>query len=202
MHTLRMLDAPKVWLKNWTEAELETVIPAVVASTEEYDSFILVSDDVIVSQSAYDAVKKGLTLWPIVTGYCNLDISSTETSLTASPPKEPYATVECYDWVDFRDIPEDDYFPTYHPSFAMTGMTRLMMENYPWKCYGGTPGGPGWAADLSLSIRLHAAGIVPMAVRKAFIYHTKRDWKEIDHFANPARRLLVGVETAKVEWDV
>lgn len=197
--SLELIDAPKVWIKNYTELQLEAIIPWVIHESD-YDNYVVVSDDVIASTDAFRAVCNGLSRFQVVTGYCNLDLTSGFVSLTSAPPQEPYGQAETYVWRTFDQVPKEEYIRTWHPSFAMTGMSREMWEEFPWKCFGFL-GSAGWAADLSLSIRLHAAEIPIWAPRAAFMYHTKREWKEIDT-KHAGRELLIGKEQPKVVWDV
>ena len=202
MLSLENVDAPKVWIRNYTEKQLEQVIPRVIEESD-FDYYIAVSDDVIAWTGAYDSVRRALEeeKYVVATGYCNLDPFCGMTSLTKSPPREPYATEQCYDWISFRDLPDRKFIRTYHPSFAMTGMSRAMWAKYPWRCWGSS-GVHGWAADLDLGVRLAADGVPIFAPRDAFIYHTKMDWREVDHQVHVERKLYVGLEPAEIVWDL
>lgn len=204
--SLEQINAPKVWLKNYTEVELETVIPEVIDSLPQYNYFIIVSDDVIASTDAYNAVWNQLEYGhPVVTGYCNLDPVTEYVSLTKTPPHAPYGTIETYDWHTLSDVldraEKTDVIRTYHPSMAMTGMSREMWKRFPWHCHGRN-GTTGWAADLDLSIRLVEADIPIVAPRNAFMYHTKPDWKSVDSNIYARRALRVGKQPAEVMWDL
>jgi len=202
MLSLENIDRPKVWLKNYSERELEQIIPRVIEESD-FDYYVAVSDDVVAWTGAYDSVCRALEVekFLVATGYCNLDPFCGLTSLTASPPREPWPTEETYDWISFRDLPKKPYIRTWHPSFAFTGMSRAMWAKYPWRCFGSS-GNAGWAADLELSIRLMRDSVPIYAPRDAFIYHTKHDWKRVEYRDNPDKRLFVGVDEAEVVWDL
>lgn len=203
MLSIEQIDAPKVWVMNYTELELEDVIPQIIAETS-YEYYVICSDDVIVSKNAYDAVLDELRRGnPVVTGYCNLDPKTEFVSLTKTPPQQPYGTVQTYDWMTYEEVyaSSNETFITYHPSMALTGMSREMWDEFPWHCFG-TNGKHGWAADLDLSIRLHEAGIPIIAPKSSFIYHTKPDWMIVDANIYHRRRLFVGDEPAELIWSV
>lgn len=201
--SLEQLNCDKVWVKNYTERDLETVLPDVF-SQADHDNFIVVSDDVIATQAAFDEVEKLLNEgYKVATGYCNLDPVSEYCSLTKSPPKQPYATEATYDWMTLGEVHRDrpDIIQTYHPSFAMTGMSREMWEKFPWRCFGKS-GRLGWAADLDLSIRLRDSGIPIFAPKRAFIYHTKPNWKIADANVYERRALRVEKEAPDIVWEL
>lgn len=200
--SLEQIDAPKVWLKNFTELELEEVIPQVIKESD-YENYIVVSDDVIASTDAFSAVASALDVAQVVTGYCNLDPHSPYCSLTKTPPAQPYGTVHTYDWYTLDEVYRLDALTirTFHPSMAMTGMSAEMWGRFPWRCFGRN-GKFGWAADLDLSIRLHEAGIPIFAPKKGFMYHTKPDWKLVDANMYDRRKLLVDIEPSEVKYDI
>jgi len=200
--SLEQVEGHKAWLKNFTEVELEHVIPQIIRDTS-YDYYVVVSDDVICSTDALNAVVNLLEVGAqVVTGYCNLDPVSEFCSLTKTPPTLP-VRVETYDWMTLDEVhsSSENVIRTYHPSMALTGMSREMWEKFPWRCYGRN-GRYGWAADLDLGLRLHAAEIPIFAPKDAFIYHTKPDWKLVDANMFERRRLRIDIEPSEVVFDI
>jgi len=203
MLSLEQIDAPKVWVRNYTELELECVIPEIIQETK-FDYYVVISDDVIASTDAFKAVVSCLEDgYTVATGWCNLDPKSEFVSLTKTPPQMPYGTEQTYDWMTYDEVfaSDNEIFVTFHPSMAMTGMSHSTWEWYPWRCFGKN-GKYGWAADLDLSIRLHQDGIPIVAPRGGFMYHTKPDWKLVDAQMYHRRRLYVDEEPAELVWDL
>src|SRR4051812_38082954 len=74
------------YARGYTELQLVPVIAEIVESTG-HSHLLVVSDDVIVSQAAVDAVLAGLHAGaaPVVTGWCNLDATDARVNLTKRP---------------------------------------------------------------------------------------------------------------------
>ena len=69
--SLRALKIDKVWFRAYTEKQLTDKIRAFIEGTS-YSHYILVSDDVIVTQQALDNLLANQTAGPVVTGWCNI----------------------------------------------------------------------------------------------------------------------------------
>src|SRR5688572_2613261 len=81
----KALDADKAWLSGYTEKQLCDVVPKVIEETD-YDNYLMVSDDFLVSQEAFDAVTSLLEQGhPVVTGYANLAFDNPLVNITKSP---------------------------------------------------------------------------------------------------------------------
>jgi hypothetical protein len=198
MATLRRLPIDKVWLTGYTEAELEGVVPEVIADAKGYTHVLAESDDGIVPPQALAAVLQLLERGhPVVTGYSNLDQIDFRVNLTRSPFRElAYAAADDYDLYHLSDVmawPEPAV-PTYFAAYALTGMSREMWLRYPFQTTG-----EGWASDWDLSCRLQADGIPIVAAREGFTYHVKEVVGQLDEA--PEKRLLVGELEPVVEWD-
>ena len=71
INPLKALRIDKVWFRAFTEMQLESKIKDFIESTD-YDYYILVSDDTIVTQAALDNLLKHQTEAEVVTGWCNI----------------------------------------------------------------------------------------------------------------------------------
>src|SRR2546427_5432634 len=82
--SLKALDIDKVWFRGYTEKQLEGKITEFVEATS-YDRYILVSDDVIVTQQALDNLLELQDSGPVVTGWCNIFPGETLANLELAP---------------------------------------------------------------------------------------------------------------------
>lgn len=202
--TLDRLDCPKVWLSYFTEWELRGVIANII-NTTSYDRYVIVSDDCIVSQDAYDAVldlHDRINYTKVVTtGYCNLDVSSPLVNLTKEPFRDSRAPDEgSYDWYSMKevtDLSNGGPIWTGFAGIAFTCMSRDMWLEFPWDCYGKPR---GWAADYHLALRLRDAGVPIWAPKNGFIYHTKKNW--LDHSTTEATKIYVGERPKEIRWEI
>jgi len=204
--SLENLDVPKVWLKRYTEWELEEVIAGIVESTPEFTRYTVISDDCVVSRDAYLSVLETHVHFPdgVVTGYCNLDHNDLRVNLTKTPFQDSREPDEgSYNWYTIDEVREypSEIIPTYFAGMALTCMGRDMWRKFPWKTNGYPP--QGWAADYNLSLRLQADDRMPVyAPKAAYVYHTKPDWRVTDTV--PRRRVLngtIGFPT-EVVWEL
>lgn len=69
--SLKALKIDKVWFRGFTEKQLEKEIDRFIRSTG-YSHYIIVSDDVIVTQQALDNLLVNQSAGPVVTGWCNI----------------------------------------------------------------------------------------------------------------------------------
>ena len=82
--SFQALDIPRAWLTGYTESELEEVFPRLVEESA-YSHYVVVSDDVVATQAALDAVLRLLDQHPVVTGYCNLAEGNELVNLLRTP---------------------------------------------------------------------------------------------------------------------
>ena len=204
--SLELLKCPKVWLENWTERELEQVIPEVIDSPQlkDFTHFSIISDDCFVSQNAYDAV----TFFAetdddeVYSGYVNCDVTSEYCSITKTPfPSNKAPVRESYDFVLLQKVREckNPLILTYFTGMTFTTMSRKLWKKYPFQCFGYS-GKHGWASDYSLALRLRDGGTPIWAVKEGFIYHTKLDWTVPG--VEGRRALNLGRLPARVRYDL
>jgi GT2 family glycosyltransferase len=196
MTALEALDIDKVWLKNWTERELVSVIAEVIDSTD-HDVIGLLSDDTIPNQGALDLVLDSFEPSAVFTGYCNMDEGSPEVNLSKSPliVKEQ-ASLACYNFPSQNEVDNHDgLYRSWFTGFAMTFMSKHFWQRYPFDCVGT----PGYQSDYRLSVRLQQDEIPIWAVPGAFMPHLR--------FAESTKHLqggtvLTGNGRGKVVWDI
>ena len=68
---LQRLNIDKVWYRGFTEFEIKPLLNEFILNTH-YTNYILVSDDVIVTEYALDNILNLNDTYPIITGWCNL----------------------------------------------------------------------------------------------------------------------------------
>jgi hypothetical protein len=83
--SLRRLRIDKLWLRGFTEPQLEKVIPDIVKNPE-YRRYIIVSDDTIVSQAALDSILKWQEEFDVLTGWCNVSLQTWRANVLFRPP--------------------------------------------------------------------------------------------------------------------
>lgn len=196
MEALESLQIDKVWLKNWTERELVTVIADIVANTD-HDVIGLISDDTVPTQEALDLVLAAFKPNAVYTGYCNMDEDRAEVNLSKSPLIiQAQATADCYDFPDREEVDNHKgLFRSYFTGFAMTFMSRDMWLKYPFDCIND----PGYQSDYLLSSRLQRDGVEVWAVPGAFMPHLR--------FQESTKHLQGGLVVAgggrgTVVWDI
>jgi hypothetical protein len=169
---LESLDIDKVWMRNFSEHELMSVIPQVIAECD-HDTIGLISDDCIPTQDALDLVLDAYEPSAVYTGYSNITDATALVNLCDAPLIiQEEATVECYPMIERSVIDEYPYrlMRSYFAGFSFTFMSREFWERYPFVAYGH----PGCQSDYQLCKRLQADGVNIWAVRGAFILHLKR----------------------------
>ena len=198
LNAIAALPIDKVWLQNYTERELEAVVPDVIAGCD-HDLIGVLSDDTIPSLAALDAVLAQATHGEVTTGWCALDETSDLVNLSALPLTTGVPSIEAYTfpqraWVQYHRYPR---VPTYFAGHTLTFLWRSMWDEFGWEAYGPAP---GCATDLVLSWKLQTAGIPIYAARDGYVQHVKARFNYIDH--TPGRELLIGAEPSGVRWDL
>lgn len=196
LQSYRDLLVDKLWIKNMTEETIERRWPEIMEQTEGYARLALVSDDTVVRGFAWDAVTYLAQLWPVVTGYCNLDQDDMRVNIEAGPLARE-STPDSHDFYTLGQVLcwQEKAVPTALTGFSITMMKRELWEKFPFKCDGG--------ADFNLSRRLAGAGIPIVAAREGFCWHVKERWNHRDE--EPRKRLLIGEEPEGIElerWNV
>jgi GT2 family glycosyltransferase len=197
MEALEALQVDKVWLKNWTERELVTVIADVVANTD-HDVIGLISDDTTPLQECLDLVLQEFTPDAVFTGYCNMDDTTDDVNLSSEPlVVKPRATYDCYTFPKKSDVDNHSgLYRSWFTGFAMTFMSRDMWLKYPFDCIDT----PGYQSDYRLSVRLQQDGVPIWAVPGAFMQHWRGGDESTRHL--PGGQVIAGGGRGTVVWDI
>lgn len=191
------LPIDKVWLRNYTEHELENVVPSVLASCD-HDPIGVISDDAAPTPEALARVLSIMEPGLVATGYCRLDEESELTNLSMVELPDPEPSVEAYAFPPISVIQAATYtrFRTFFAGHCLTFMWREHWNRFPWRVFGDAP---GCASDYMLSWRLQEAGVPIYAHPGAYVKHVKRHFNTLD--PTPGRELLVGKEPSAIVWD-
>lgn len=182
------------YVQGMREAEALLTINRIIRASR-YDRFLIVSDDVIVTDTAIRAVVAASKLndhW-IVTGFCNLDADSPLVNITRRPLDGDTPHPAAYDFYRRDELPQHGTIRTGFAGLALTCIPQALVGHVlPLGWYG-----QGWASDFHLSKRLEQAGIQIVAPAQAFVWHVKERWNEPD--ADPAKRLFI-TKRGEVAW--
>jgi hypothetical protein len=159
----------------------------------------MMSDDGIVPAHALtaelDALDDG---HPVATGYSNLDSVDFRVNLADRPFENlEYPEFSDYKLIHFADAVgwPTELIPTYFAGYALTGMSRDMWREFPFRvCQHGS-----WASDWQLCVRLQQAEIPIVAPKQAFTWHVKEIINTLDK--DPRKRLLVGEVPAQSRYE-
>lgn len=178
------------WMTGYTDAELGPVHQGIVESTD-YDAYLVVSDDCVVTGAAVDAVLELLEQdHPAATGWCKLHQTSPYANLCRAPLKGSEPKPAAYPFYRARDVQahESEIVPTHFMGFALTGMPREMWQRYPYGAYTARRA-TGYSSDFHLCVRLRDDGVPMVAARDGYVEHLKT----ADRRLKPrSHRLLVG----------
>jgi hypothetical protein len=172
VRSITALEVDKFWFTGFPEQYLEGPINDVIAQSG-YDYYTIVSDDVVVTPRAFQAVTDATELplddAAVVSGWCNLDITDVGLRMS-SVIRSPFATFEStrenYDWVPINELLAGSRLRrTWFAGMCMTCMSRALWQRFPFQYNG--------PSDFSLSVRLQIADVPIYAVRDAGVFHVK-----------------------------
>lgn len=192
--SLERLQCDKAWMTGYTDAELGAVHEQLVADTD-YDFYITVSDDCIVTRKALDAVLDLLHAGhPAVTGWCRLHRKSPLVNLSTRPLRGKLPSKAGYSFPRFDEIINDPrpVIPTHFMGFSLTGMTRELWRRFPHRAYTQIRAS-GYSSDFNLCSRLRDAGVPMVAARDGYVEHMKVAGRK-----PPSHALLIGQMTQEV----
>lgn len=178
------------WMTGFYIKDLVPVHREIVESTD-YDAYIMVSDDCVVTQKALDAVKSDLEKGhPVVTGWGSLIKGHIMVNLCREPLRGNVPVSRAFTfWKRHQVLRQVDPCPTHFVGMSLTGMPRGMWQTFPYDCYT-IRHNRGHSSDFHLSVRLRDAEVPMVAPHDAWVDHLKPHmmaWKgEGEH------RLLVG----------
>ena len=195
---ITQLDVDKAWLCNYTEHQLESVIPRVLGECD-HDPIGIISDDGLPTNDTLRLVLDAYEPTSVYTGYCNLDTESGLVNLSVEPliiKRE--ATPDCYSMPTREAIEShsDSLIRSWFAGFSLTFMSRAMWNTYPFDAIGE----PGVQSDYSLCCRLQQDDVPVWAVRGAFMRHLKGP--DLTTNAIDGGALRVGIDPAEVVWSL
>lgn len=198
--SVQLLPIPTVRLRGYTERELaDGVWDHVLTSAERkgYTHITLISDDLVVPPDSLEAILTHAKMWPerVTTGWANVDEESQDAGISYRPLTDAEPTATSYGFPTWRDVLAGPRIQrTYFTGFVATTCTLELWQQYPYEVYG-----EGWAADYSMSRRLHADGVRIDCLREAFCLHLKENRGRPT--TRPERKLLIGKMRREVRWD-
>ena len=201
LDSYRALDCDIAWMSGFTIAELGNVHREVIRTTD-YDAYVVVSDDCIVTQPALDAVVALLADdHPAATGWCRLHTKSPQVNLCHSPLIGDVPKRKAYPFYGFEEVDEweGEVVPTHFMGMSLTGMSRDMWRRYPYGCFT-TIRTQGHSSDFHLCIRLRDEGVPMVAAQSGYIEHVKTRGRN-GHPAPASHRVLVGEMPAETRID-
>lgn len=196
MDAISALEIDKVWLQNYTEHELESVIAGVIAECD-HDPIGIISDDGLPTNEALGLVLAAYEPLCVYTGYCNLDTDTDLVNLSTEPLiVKGEATPDCYT-MPTRSMIDESFglVRSWFAGFSLTFMSRAYWQAYPFDAIGE----PGVQSDYSLCRRLQADEVPIWAVPGAFMRHLRGP--DLTTNGVDGGRLLVGVEAGRVVWE-
>lgn len=198
--SLRALKIDKVWFRGFTEGQLEKEIAAFVASST-YERYILVSDDVIVTEFALENLLGLQDSAPVVTGWSNIMPGRDSAAVELKPivkrdfylgvrdkmPRRAAGLVKSFykgtaigkALIDpfirhhFPSLQEIwDKPPLFRTYFVGWALTSITRDR--WVKHGfhyDNKGTAGHGSDQKMSLDLAADGVTILCARDSFIYH-------------------------------
>jgi hypothetical protein len=168
------LDIDRAYMTGFRIADLVAVHHDIVASTD-FDVYLNVSDDCVVSQDALDAVLALLEGGAeAATGWCRLHGQSPWSNLCHSPLVGNLPRRRNYPFYLTRDVEAypDEVVPTHFMGMSLTGMTRDLWREFPYGCFAYRDV-RGHSSDYHLSMRLRDARVPMVAARSGYVDHLK-----------------------------
>lgn len=198
--SLRALKIDKAWFRGFTEKQLEEAIPTFIEASD-YERYILVSDDTIVTQQALDNLLKLQDAGPVVTGWCNIFPGQTLANLELRPiainrdfylrtrDEMPAFLVPLIKWlwrktpikrlIDhfiYRHFPDEEEIWAQEPLFRtyFVGWSLTSISREMWLKHGfhyANTSKSGHGSDQKMSLDLAGENVVMLCARDSFIYH-------------------------------
>lgn len=194
---LRELRIDKAWMSYYTEAELERVVPHIVASTN-YDRFVFISDDATPTQAALDRVLSIHDEHPdaVACGWVNLDSISDRSTYNPQPlDLDQIGTMDAYNLASIQEARTMSGIQrTYFHGMCLATMNRQLLERYPFATYS------GHASDLHQCARLQADDVPIYTAADTGFHHVKEISQTLDRAHE--KRLLIGERASRTTLEV
>lgn len=189
--SIESLSIPQFWFTAFTEFQLQDAIASVVERTN-FDNYIFIADDVIVTHKALDIVTELLLSNEMATGFCRLSRTHELVNLTRSPlsaADEP--TMDNYDFFSFVEVQEtENVFSSWFGGWCLTGLRRHLLQTIPFRI-----AATGCHSDYLMSLKLATLGRTFATHRDTFVDHLK-----IDHNVSLQDGWLVGTQRPTINF--
>jgi hypothetical protein len=188
----------KLWIKYFPQDEAYKKAREFFLQSD-YTHFMILPDDLIVTQKDVDAIVNYDESYDSISGWCNnngRDETNIDTNISAFLPPDPprTATYEGYRWYKIaqiesllskvKDSDSDAIIPVLHQGFALSRLSRRLIEQVPFRT------DAGCCVDSCLSLDL-------MNFRDMFTQYVDIRIR-MKHLKIPRSELLVGKEKAKM----
>jgi hypothetical protein len=191
----------KLWIKYFPQDEAYKKAREFFLQSD-YTHFMILPDDLIVTQKDVDAIVNYDDSYDSISGWCNnngRDDTNIDTNISAfSPPDPPStATYEGYRWYKIaqfesllskvKSSDSDVIIPVLHQGFALSRLSRRLVEQVPFRT------DAGCCVDSCLSLDL-------MKYKVVFTQYVDIRIR-MKHLKIPRSELLVGKEKAKMSLE-
>jgi hypothetical protein len=184
----------KLWIKYFPQDEAYNKAREFFLQSD-YTHFMILPDDLIVTQADVDAIVNYDESYDSISGWCNntgRDDTNIDTNISAFLPPDPprTATYEGYRWYKIAQFESllskvensDAIIPVLHQGFALSRLSRRLIEQVPFRT------DAGCCVDSCLSLDL-------MKFRVGFTQYVDIRIR-MKHLKIPRSELLVGKEKA------
>ena len=186
-----------IWASYYSEVELETVIPEVIANTY-YKRYMIISDDTVVTQGAVESVLMTHDQSPeaVACGWVNVDNTGDRSTYNPEPLRHltggmPPASAYGFASIDqTRQLDPRKAHRTYFHGMVLATMSRELWQRYPFGSYAGC------ASDYHQCLRLQLDDVPIWTHPDAYVYHLKEIQNRLDK--NPVHALQIGKRPSRV----
>ena len=188
----------KLWIKYFPQDEAYKKAREFFLQSD-YTHFMILPDDLIMTQKDVDAIINYEESYDSISGWCNnngRDDTNIDTNISAFLPPDPprTATYEGYRWYKIAQIESesllskvensDGIIPVLHQGFALSRLSRRLIEQVPFRT------DAGCCVDSCLSLDL-------MKFRVKFTQYVDIHIR-MKHLKIPRSELLVGKQKAEM----
>lgn len=137
LESIDSLPIDKAYFRAFTEYQLVVPLNRFIRETN-YENYLVVADDVIVSAEALLVVEELLEQHEVATGYCEISLDSPYVNVVRTPLRLEHGAVPVmsdYDFYHGEEIRrlETPTFVTWFGGWALTGIRRTIWLNHPFR---------------------------------------------------------------------
>ncbi len=189
----------KLWIKYFPQDEAYKKAREFFLQSE-YTHFMILPDDLIVTQADVDSIVNYDESYDSISGWCNntgRDDTNVDTNISAFLPPDPprTSTYEGYRWFKIAQFESllskvensDSIIPVLHQGFALSRLSRRLIQQVPFRTDGGCCVDSCLSLDL-IKFRVGFTQYVDIRIR-------------MKHLKIPRSELLVGKEKATMLFE-